>query len=87
MISETLIWIGGALMVMGSFLSVFEKRFLVKLHKIGVSDAAGTILVMLGIAMGNFEVPKTLLTLLFILIWNPVVTHAISKLYVSRLRR
>ena len=87
MISEVMIWIGGALMVIGSFFSALENRFLVKLHKIGVSDTTGTILVMLGIALRNFEVPKTLLTLLFILIWNPVVTHAISKLYVSRLRR
>ena len=87
MISEILIWAGGVLMVIGSFFSALEKRFLVKLHKIGVSDTAGAILVMLGISLRNFEVPKTLLTLLFILIWNPVVTHAISKLYVSRLRR
>ncbi len=87
MISTILIYIGLVLMLVSTFLGLIEKRFLKKLHYISASDVSGSVLVMLGIALDGFEVGKIALAIIFLSIWNPVITHIISKTYIKRLER
>ena len=87
MISSVLIYSGLVLMVVATFLGLTEKKFLRKLHYISASDVSGSILIMVGIALGGFEARKIILAMIFLSIWNPTITHVISKAYIKRLER
>jgi multisubunit Na+/H+ antiporter MnhG subunit len=87
MIGNTLIWTGLGLMMAGTSLAIFEKGFLGKLHRMGASDFSGAALVFIGIVLNGVEPLKTLLSLVFLSIWSPMITHTLAKLYVSRVKR
>ncbi len=87
MIGNIVIWIGIIVMISGSAIGIFEKRFLVKLHKISAADFVGLSLVLMGMALNGFETVKSLLTLVFLAVWSPSITHTLAKTYVNRMRK
>ena len=87
MIGNFLMAAGTIVMIIGSLLGIFEKRFLVKLHKISAADFVGLSLILTGMALSGFEVVKSLLALIFLAIWSPSITHTLAKTYVNRMRR
>ena len=87
MIGNILIAVGIIVMIFGSALGIFEKRFLVKLHKISAGDFVGLSLILVGMAVNGFEIVKSLLSLIFLAIWSPSITHTLAKTFVNRMRR
>ncbi len=87
MIGDVFIWIGIILMIVGTLMSALEKKFLVKLHRMGTSDLSGSAMILIGIAIENFGTIKCLLSLAFLAIWAPVITHTFAKAYSSRSKR
>ncbi len=78
---------GLILMAVGSFLGFIERSFSKKLHKLSISDTSGTLLIFIGIMVSGFEVPKLVLATVFLIVWNPLITHTIAKTFLARLRR
>ena len=87
MISTVLIYIGLSLMLASTTLSLFEKNFMKRLHYLSSSDVSGALIVMIGITLGGFGVSRVILSMIFLSIWSPVITHMISKAYIKRLKR
>lgn len=87
MIGNIAIWTGIIVMIFGSAAGIFEKRFLVKLHKISAADFVGLSLILMGMALNGFEIVKSLLTLIFLAVWSPSMTHTLAKTYVNRMRK
>ncbi len=87
MIGNVIIWTGLIAMVLGSTLGALENRFLVRLHKVSAADFVGFSLVLLGMSMNGFEIVKSLLSLIFLSVWSPLIAHTLAKTFVSRMRR
>ena len=85
--TEILMGIGVSLMIIGSLVATFHKRFPMKLHWMTVSDTVGASLVIIATMVNGFEPLKGLFALMFIFIWGPMITHTISRTLISRLRR
>ena len=74
-------------MLVSTLLGLVEKKFSKKLHYISASDVSGSILIMFGIILTGFELWKIILAMIFLSIWNPVITHIIYKTYIKRFEK
>ncbi len=82
-----MIWAGLLMMILGSISALMTRGFLKKIHRMGVSDVAGAVLVLIGMMSEGFEPLKAILSILSVLIWVPLSSHVISKAFVSRVGR
>ncbi len=80
-------WIGVILIFFGTLKTMFVREFHNRLHTMGVSDTVGTFLMIFGMMGSGFEIPKLILFLIFVLVWNPLITHTLAKAYIERLKR
>ena len=77
-----LFWIGFFLMIAGTLLSFKEKDFLLKLHFIGISDTVGAVFVILHLVFKNWDVLKSIVMVILILLWGPFLSHVLARSYV-----
>ena len=87
MIGKVLILSGLSLMNFATLLAIFRKPFMVKLHMIGASDTTGGILVLIGLMLSGFQPMKIAISLVFLLLWNPIIAHTIAKTHLERMKR
>ena len=80
-----LMLIGLTIMTIGMGRAIVENRFQVKLHFIGLADIVGTIFVLFGLIIEKIADFELILSLLFLMIWSPYLTHMIMKAYISRM--
>ncbi len=83
----TLVYVGLFMMILGTLKTLLTSEFRMKLHFIGISDVVGVVLVTIGLMMKGFEIEKLAVGLIFTIVWIPLITHALARAYISRLRR